>query len=216
MKIGVLGTGMVGQAIGGKLVALGHDVVMGSRSAGNEKAVAWAKQAGGRAAAGTFADAARHGEMVWNCTSGAASLEALGMAGADNLAGKVLVDVANPLDFSKGMPPSLFTGTADSLGERIQKAFPAARVVKALNTINCSVMVDPGKVGGGDHTVFVGGDDAEAKTQVAGILREWFGWKQVIDLGGIDSARGTECYLLLWLRLMKTLGTPNFNIHLTR
>jgi len=216
MKIGVLGTGMVGQAIAGKLVALGHDVKMGARSATNEKAVAWAKAAGAKASTGTFADAAAFGELVWNCTAGGGSLEALSAAGADNLRGKILVDIANPLDFSKGMPPSLFVSNTDSLGERIQAAFPDTKVVKALNTINCQVMVDPGRVAGGDHDTFVSGNDAAAKGRVTEILRGWFGWKRVVDLGDITTARGTEGYLLLWIRMWGALQTADFNIKIVK
>lgn len=216
MKIGVLGTGMVGQAIAGKLVALGHDVKMGARSATNEKAVAWAKAAGAKASTGTFADAAAFGELVWNCTAGGGSLEALSAAGADNLRGKILVDIANPLDFSKGMPPSLFVSNTDSLGERIQAAFPDTKVVKALNTINCQVMVDPGRVAGGGHDTFVSGNDAAAKGRVTEILRGWFGWKRVVDLGDITTARGTEGYLLLWIRMWGALQTADFNIKIVK
>src|SRR3954470_2205060 len=136
MKLGVFGTGMVGSTIATKLAQLGHEVKMGSRAAGNAKAVEWAKAAGGKASQGTFADAAAFGEVLFNCTSGGASLAALQAAGATNLAGKVLVDVSNPLDFSKGMPPTLSVCNTDSLGEQIQRAFPDAKVVKALNTVN--------------------------------------------------------------------------------
>lgn len=197
MRIGVLGTGMVGRAISGKLAELGHDARVGSRTAG-EGSVA-------------FADAAAHGELVFNCTNGAASLDALGAAGADSLAGKPLIDVANPLDFSGG-GPALFTDTTDSLGERIQAAFPDALVVKALNTINCNVMVDPASVPG-DHVVFVCGNDDGAKARTRELLAE-FGWpaERVIDLGDITASRGTEHYLMLWLRLMGVMGGPNFNI----
>jgi predicted dinucleotide-binding enzyme len=215
MKIGILGTGMVGQTIASKLTELGHDVRMGSRAAGNEKAKAWVKQAGARASEGTFADAAAFGELVFNCTSGGASLDALNAAGAANLRGKVLVDVANPLDFSKGMPPTLFVSNDDSLGERIQRALPETKVVKALNTINCLLMVQPGKLAE-ESDVFVCGNDAQAKGRVSEILRGWFGWKRVVDLGDISMARGTEAYLLLWIRLYAALGTGDFNIKIVR
>jgi 8-hydroxy-5-deazaflavin:NADPH oxidoreductase len=197
MRIAVLGTGMVGSAISGKLAELGHDVRVGSRTA-----------SGGTV---EFADAAAHGEIVFNCTNGAASLDALAAAGANNLAGKTLIDVANPLDFSGG-GPALFTDTTDSLGERIQAAFPDARVVKSLNTINCNLMVDAASVPG-DHVVFVCGNDDAAKAQTRGLLGE-FGWpaERVLDLGDITAARGTEHYLMLWLRLMGATGGPNFNI----
>ena len=162
VKVGVLGTGMVGSAIGTKLVTLGHDVKMGSRSGFNEKATAWMQQAGRGASQGSFADAAAHGEVIFNCTAGAGALEALAAAGKENLRDKVLVDVAVPLDFSKGVPPTLFVFGDNSLGEQIQRAFPETKVVKALNTVNCQVMVDPSRVPG-DHDIIVSGNDAAAK-----------------------------------------------------
>jgi predicted dinucleotide-binding enzyme len=194
MRIGVLGTGMVGQAISGKLAELGHDVRVGSRTAG-EGAV-------------EFADAAAHGEVVFNCTNGAASLDALAAAGADNLAGKPLIDVTNALDGSGGV----FVDTTESLGERIQAAFPDALVVKSLNTINCNLMVDAASVPG-DHVVFVCGNDGGAKERTRALLAE-FGWTEgrVIDLGDITAARATEHYMQLWLRLWGVVGSPNFNI----
>lgn len=212
MKIGVLGTGMVGNALATKFAGIGHEVKMGARDAKNEKAAAWAASAGAKASPGTFADAAAFGEIVLNCTSGAGSLDALKAAGAANLRGKILVDVANPLDFSRGMPPSLFTGANDSLGERIQAAFPDARVVKALNTVNASVMVDPTRVPGVSD-LFVCGNDAAAKAEVTRILKEWFGWPVVVDLGDITAARATEAYLLLWLRLWGAFQTADLNVH---
>ena len=216
MKIAVLGTGMVGNTIGSKLVAIGHDVVMGSRDAGNEKAAAWAKGAGAKASHGTFADAVKDAELIFNCTNGAGALAALRAAGADNLRGKILVDVSNPLDFSKGFPPSLTVSNTDSLGEQIQREFPDTRVVKTLNTINCNIMVEPARVAGGDHTCFVSGNDAGAKGEVTELLKGWFGWKQVVDLGDITTARGTEAYLLLWVRMFGALGTADFNLKVMR
>lgn len=207
MKIGVLGTGMVGEAIASKLALLGHEVMMGARERGNAKAEGWAARSGGRA--GSFADAAGHGELLFNCTRGEASLEALRMAGAAQLTGKTLVDVANPLDFSQGMPPSLSVCNTDSLGERIQREFPQARVVKALNTMNCQIMVDPARVPG-QHDTFLSGNDTEAKAQVRQLL-ESFGWRRIIDLGDISTARGTEQLLPIWIRLWAALGTAEFN-----
>jgi predicted dinucleotide-binding enzyme len=215
MKIGVLGTGMVGQTIASKLVTLGHEVMLGSRSAGNEKALAWAREAGDRASQGRFADAAAFGELIFNCTLGTASLEALKLAGASNLADKILIDVANPLDFSKGMPPTLFVFGEDSLAERIQREFPTTHVVKTLNTINCLVMVEPSRVPG-EHDVFMSGNDADAKAQVTKLLKEGFGWKSVVDLGDISTARGTEAYLMLWVRFWQATGTGDLNIHLVK
>ena len=211
MKIGVLGTGMVGDAIASKLVELGHEVMMGSRTPDNEKAAAWVKKAGDNASQGTFAAASAHGEIVFNCTKGMVALDALRAAGADNLKGKVLIDTSNPLDFSQGMPPRLSVCNDDSLGEAIQREFPDTRVVKTLNTMNCHIMVDAKRVPG-EHTVFVSGNDAGAKEKVTGILRDWFGWRQVIDLGDISTARGTEGFLMLWIRMFGALGTPDFNI----
>ena len=213
MRIGVLGTGTVGQTIATKLVELRHDVRMGSRDAANEKAQAWVARAGERASAGTFADAADFGEVVFNCTAGAASLAALEQAGEDALRGKTLVDVSNPLDFSAGMPPSLTVCNTDSLSEQIQRRFPETHVVKALNTVNARVMVDPSLVPG-EHDVFVCGDDEAAKSEVVALL-EGFGWprKRIVNLGGIDAARAVEMYLPLWLRLLGAFGTPQVNIH---
>ena len=215
MRIAVLGTGVVGRTIGSKLVEIGHEVRMGSRRAGNDAAVAWAEEAGA-AGEGSFGDAAGFGEIVFNCTAGGSSLDALAAAGEANLAGKVLIDVANPLDFSAGMPPTLSICNDDSLGERIQATFPEARVVKALNTVNSAVMVEPARVGG-DHVVFVCGEDAGAKGEVEELLGS-FGWpaERIVDLGGIAAVRGTEMYLPLWLTLYGKLGSGDFNIALER
>ena len=212
MKFGVLGSGMVGSTIATKLVSLGHEVKVGSRNAANGKAAAWAASAGRGASQGTFADAAAFGEIVFNCTAGVGSIDALRSAGASALRGKILIDIANPLDFSKGMPPTLFVSNGDSLGETIQRTFPEAKVVKALNTVNAGLMVAPGRLRG-DHDLFVCGNDAGAKAQVVRFLKEEFGWKSVIDLGDITAARGTESYLLLWLRLYGALQTADFNVH---
>lgn len=216
MRIGVLGTGTVGRTIGGGLVRCGYEVRMGSRQRGNEAAWAWAEETGDRASEGSFSDAAHFAELVVNATAGAASLEALEAAGSDTLSGKVLLDVANPIAPASGEPPALSVCNTDSLAERIQRAFPQARVVKSLNTMNASVMVDPGRVPG-SHNVFMCGDDGEAKGAVTGLLAA-LGWpgEAIIDLGGIEAARGTEMYLGLWLRLFGALGTPDFNIAVQR
>jgi predicted dinucleotide-binding enzyme len=217
MKIGILGTGMVGNTLGTKLAELGHDVKMGSRSANNEKAAAWVKTTGKGASQGTFADAASHGEIVLNCTSGMLSLEALKQAGTQNLKGKILIDVANALDGSKGMPPVLGYVGNTSLAEEIQKAFPETKVVKSLNTINCNLMTNPNAVGGGDHDIFMSGNDAGAKQQVKELLNS-FGWKDehIIDVGDITTARGTEALMPLWIRLMGKFGSPMFQWKIVR
>ncbi len=210
MKIGMLGTGIMGQTLGSRLVQLGHDVMMGSRDAANPKATAWAKEEGHHASFGTFANAAAFGEVVFNCTLGSASLDALRDAGAANLAGKVLIDTATPLDYSTN-PWTLTVCNTDSLGEQIQRAFPKARVVKTLNTMNANVMVDPRKLS--ERTdVFVSGNDMEAKAVVISILRDWFGWKSVIDLGGIETSRSVEMYVLLWQQLRNWSSSHRFNI----
>ena len=211
MRFGIIGAGTVGTTIGSKLVRLGHEVVIGSRPSGGGRAAAWVAEADDGAGEGTPAEAAAFGEVVVNCTPGAASLEALAAAGEENLAGKLLIDVANPLDFSAGSEPTLTVANDDSLGERIQRAFPATRVVKAFNTMNSEVMVDPSLVDG-DHVIFVCGEDAEAKARVSDLLGE-IGWpaERVLDLGGISAARATEALILLWLRLAAIAGSYRFN-----
>lgn len=210
MKIAVLGTGEVGRRLAGKLVAVGHEVTLGSRTADNAAAIEWATATD--AAHGTFAQAAAGAEIVLNATGGLVSLAALQAAGAENLRGKVLIDVSNPLDFSEGFPPKVVQPDGISVAEQIQAAFPEAKVVKTLNTMANEVMVDPGQVPG-PHNVFLSGDDADAKAQVAGILRS-FGWgdDQIMDLGDLSSARGTELFLNLWLRLMGAAGARVFNV----
>lgn len=209
----VLGTGVVGRTLGSRLVGLGHRVVMGSRQAGNERAVAWAAGAGDLASEGSFADAAAEAAAVINATAGTASLAALESAGKERLAGKVLIDVANPLDGSQGMPPRLSVCNDDSLAEQLQRAFPEARVVKTLNTVNCDVMVNPSIVPG-PHTMFVCGNDSAAKEQVRDLLIR-FGWpaEHVMDLGDLAGARGMEMYLPLWLRLWGATGTGHLNVN---
>jgi predicted dinucleotide-binding enzyme len=212
MRVAVLGTGIVGRTLASALLSNGHEVRLGARTAGNAAAVAWAEQIGGPASEGTFADAAGFGELIINATAGAGSLEALQMAGSEQLAGKVLLDVANPLDTSRGMPPTLTVCNDDSLGEQIQRALPDVRVVKTLNTVTAAVMVDPSLVGG-THTMFVAGDDAAAKQQAMDLLQE-FGWPagSLVDLGDISAARGMEMYLALWLRLWGATGSPVLNV----
>jgi hypothetical protein len=194
---------------------LGHEVKMGSRTPNNEKAAEWVKANGSKASQGTFADAAAFGEIVFNCTAGTASIEALKQAGERNLQSKILIDISNPLDFSRGMPPTLTICNTDSVGEQIQRAFPNVKVVKTLNTVNCNVMVNPILVPG-DHDVFMSGNDAAAKSKVREVLTQWFGWKSVIDLGDISTARGTEMYLPLWVRLYALFQKPNFNIKVVK
>jgi len=215
MKIAVLGTGTVGDTIGSRLIELGHTVMMGSRSVTNEKAQAFVAKHNGKALAGTFADAAAYGAIVFNCGNGMQTLNILKSAGEKNINGKILIDLSNPLDFSKGFPPSLSVCNTSSLGEEIQKTYPEVKVVKTLNTMWCGLMVNPSLVNGGDHSVFVGGNDANSKKVVSGIL-ESFGWQSnnIIDLGDITSARGTEMILPVWLRVYgaKNSGSFNFKI----
>jgi 8-hydroxy-5-deazaflavin:NADPH oxidoreductase len=200
MRVGILGAGPVGQALAAKLREVGHDVAIGTRTQ--------------RDGTVSYADAAREAELLVNATSGHVSLAALEAAGAESVAGKILVDVSNALDFGGGFPPTVGVAIDDSVAERIQRAYPDTRVVKTLNTINLEVMVDPAKVPG-DHVLFVCGNDEGAKAQVVDLL-ESFGWPgaRIVDLGDLTGARAAELYVALWLRLMGTLGSPYFNIAL--
>ena len=215
MRYGVLGTGTVGRVLAGRLVEVGHEVRMGSRTPDNEAAATWAAEAGPNASHGTFADAAEFGHTVMNCTGGAVSLDALAAAGAENLAGKVLIDVSNPLTFETGRL-TLTVCNTDSVGEQIQRAYPEARVVKTLNTMGNEVMIHPEQLPG-RHCVFMSGDDAEAKQLVAGML-ESFGWppEAIVDLGGIETARGPEMDLVLWIEMMQAGGDRRFTIDIVR
>ncbi|MDQ0210376.1 NADP oxidoreductase [Arthrobacter sp. SRS-W-1-2016] len=225
MKTAILGTGTVGRTIAARLAELGHTVTIGTRdpeatlartepdAMGTALFGAWAAENPGITLA-AFADAAVGAEIIVNATNGGASLDVLAQAGAGNLDGKIILDIANPLDFSNGMPPTLFVKDTDSLGEQIQRTFPAARVVKALNTMNAALMTHPDRLTEAG-TVFVSGNDADAKDTVTGLLKS-FGHQDVIDLGDITTARGTEMLLPVWLRLWGALGTPDFNFKIVR
>jgi predicted dinucleotide-binding enzyme len=208
MKIGVLGSGTVAQGLSARLAELGHNVVIGTRDA--DKLRGW-QSSNQRVLIGSFAETAAHGDIVVNATDGAGSLSALTMAGDENLADKILIDVSNPLDFSDGFPPSLTVFGKDSLAEQIQRAFPMTRVVKTLNTVTARVMTHPLEVANGDHHVFISGNDTDAKKQVTEMLRS-FGWINIFDLGDLSTARGTEAYLLLWVRLYGALNTGMINV----
>jgi predicted dinucleotide-binding enzyme len=226
MKIAVLGTGMVGQALAGRLAELGHEVTVGTRDAaatmakatpdamGNPPYAAWAATHPTVRLA-SFAEAAADADLLVNATSGNVSIAALQAAGPASLDGKILIDIANPLDFSNGFPPSLLVKDTDSLGEQIQAAFPQLRVVKALNTLAAALMVNPAALADANHSVFVSGNDADAKKAVTNVL-ESFGHTDVIDLGDITTARGTEMLVPLWLRLMSAFGTPMFSFKIVR
>lgn len=227
MKLGILGTGVVGQTIAAKLVDIGQEVMIGTRDVAKVMAdtqpnpygmppfSVW-RQQHPKVGLGTFAEAAAYGEALVNATNGSGTLAALAQAGEANLNGKILIDISNPLDFSQGMPPVLSVSNTDSLGEQIQRTYPQLKVVKTLNTLNANLMVNPGQLAGGDHHIFVSGNEAAAKAQVVQWLQGWFGWREVIDLGDITSARGTEMYLPLWLRLFGAVNNPIFNIKLVR
>jgi predicted dinucleotide-binding enzyme len=226
MKIGIIGSGVVAQTLGAKLIELGHDVVLGTRDPGKldeKKMMAgtlreWLAQTGKGDKKGkvvTFKEAAAHGELLINATHGQASVEALQLAGADKVGGKVLIDVANQLYFSKGMPPGTLASQTNCLAETIQAAFPNLKVVKSLNTIGAPVMVAPQALAGGEHTVFVSGNDAPAKAAVAELLKS-FGWKDVLDLGDISSARGPEMYMAMWIRLWGATGSGMINVKVVR
>ncbi len=227
MKIGILGTGMVSQTISPKLIELGHNVMIGTRNVeatlsntspnqyGMPPFSEWYKNQN-NVTLGTFADAASFGEMLMNCASGVASLDALKLAGQKNLSGKILIDISNPLDFSKGFPPSLSVCNTDSLGEQIQRTFPELKVVKALNTLTASLMINPSLVPG-DHNLFICGNDEAAKATVVNLLKE-FGWKEknILDMDNITNARATEMLLPIWVRLYGKLQTPLFNFNIVK
>ncbi len=211
MDIAVLGTGLVGQTIASKLIQLGHTVMMGSRSEAHPSAVTWAKDAGSRALFGTFADACKFGEIIFNCTLGSASMDALRMAGADNLKGKILIDTSNPIEYSSDEYWKLTVCNTDSLGEQIQREFPNTFVVKTLNTVNSNVMVEPDKLI--ERTdVFISGNSADAKATVTKILHDWFRWQHIIDLGDITTSRAVEMYVVLWRSLRLAMSSRRFNI----
>jgi 8-hydroxy-5-deazaflavin:NADPH oxidoreductase len=218
MKVAIIGSGIVGQTLGKKFVELGHDVILGTRDPNKlDEAKGWAGSlsdwltaVGNKATVATFAAAAAQGEIIINATHGMASLAALQTAGAENLQDKILIDVANELDFSQGMPPKSLAADTTSLGEKIQAAFPNTKVVKTLNTMNCAVMVNPKQLSDGNHTVFVSGNDADAKAKVTELLQS-FGWTDIFDLGDITSARGTEMMMPMWLLTFGKLGNVPYN-----
>jgi len=226
MKIAVFGTGIVGKTIAARLTDLGHSVTIGTRDVAKTLASAakdaygtppfsdWYKQFKDKIKLASYAEAAATAEILFNCTLGQSSVDVLKQAGNENLKGKVLIDVSNPLDFSKGMPPSLSPVNTDSLGELIQRNFADLKVVKTLNTMNCYLMVNPAIIPG-DHNVFVSGNDPGAKTTAKEILKS-FGWieSNIIDLGDITTARGTEQLLPIWLRLWNVLQNPMFNFRI--
>jgi predicted dinucleotide-binding enzyme len=223
MKIGIIGTGVVAQTVGAKLVELGHDVVLGTRDPkklDDKKMFAtslreWLEAVGNRARIVTFREAAAHGELLVNATGGQVSLEALTRAEAGSVGSKTLVDISNDLDFSKGMPPRALASQDNCLAEKIQTTFPNLRVVKTLNTVGAPVMVNPKAVGGGDHTVFVSGNDKQAKAEVTALLKS-FGWSDVLDLGDVSSARGPEMYMAMWIRLWGATQTNMLNVKVVR
>lgn len=216
MKIGIIGTGIVGCTIGSKLIELEHSVMMGSRTPDNVKALEWAIKNRLNASSGTFEDAAFYGEMIFICTNGSATLEAVKLGGKDNFQNKVVIDLTNPLDFTKGMPPSLIPelSNTNSLGEEVQKFLNTAFVVKTLNTVNCEIMINPGKLQE-DTTIFLSGNDTNAKARVTDILTS-FGWKEIIDLGDITTARGTEMMIPFWVNLMSSLKSSQFNFKIVK
>lgn len=227
MNIGILGTGVVAKTLAAKLGDNGHTVLLGTRDpkatlARNEKDMMGGPpvreflETHSKVGLVTFAEAARHGTVVINALNGAATLAGLESAGRENLAEKVLLDLSNPLDFSRGMPPTLFVANTDSLAEQVQRAFPDAKVVKTLNTVNAYVMVEPAKLAEGDHSMFVAGNDAEARAFAATFLREEFGWRDVVDMGDITNARALEMWVIMWVRLYGALKNGMINLKLVR
>lgn len=223
MRVGILGSGGVGQTLAEGLVAAGVEVVLGTRDpevtmareiGEGESMAEWSTRLG--VPIRTFGETAEFGEALILAAGGQVAEQVLTAAGTEALGDKIVLDLTNPLDFSEGFPPSLFVSNTDSLAERLQRSHPAVRLVKTLNTVNAALMVAPDSLSDGDHTVFVSGDDEAARAQVATWLGEWFGWRDVIDLGDISTARGTEELLALWVRLMSTLGTTHFQFKIVR
>jgi predicted dinucleotide-binding enzyme len=224
--IGILGTGGVGQTYASKFITLGYEVMLGTRNV-SEKLASKSKDGYGNppfnewyesnksVQLGTFNEAAKFGEILLNATQGGNSINALKLARTENLKGKILIDVSNPLDFSSGMPPGLVPelSNKNSLGEEIQNTFPDLKVVKTLNTMWAGLMVNPGMINNGDHNAFISGNDNDAKVKVKEILIS-FGWsdKNIIDFGDITSARATEMFIPLWLRIFGVKKSGAFNI----
>ncbi|NTW22594.1 NAD(P)-binding domain-containing protein [Candidatus Falkowbacteria bacterium] len=221
MKIGIMGTGIVGRSHAEKLTELGHEVMIGTRSV--EKTMAEDKPDGmgnvpfrdwhksnQTVKLGTFDEAARFGEIVYDVLRGEVAVGVFASLDKESLSGKIVVDIANALDFSQGMPPLLLVHDGNSLGEQLQKAIPGAKVVKTLNTVSAQLQTNPMMLNDGDHQVFMSGNDPDAKKSVEAILRS-YGWKNILDLGDITTARGTELLMPMWLRLWGALGTPLFN-----
>ncbi len=226
MKIGILGTGDVGKTLGAALVRRGHDVMLGTRDvrkkmaekAAAEDSVSFHDWIGRhkKVRLATFAEAVAHGEILMNATAGHASLDVLAKVRPADLKGKILIDIANALGPWGEGPIELFVANTDSLAERIQRAHPSLRVVKALNTVTAHIMVNPAGLAGGDHDVFVAGNDPDARDRVTRFLRDEFGWKTVIDLGDLTAARGLEMMIMVWLKLWAAFGTADFNYRIAR
>ena len=225
MKVGILGTGGVGRALAEGFAAAEHDVMIGTRDVavllartepdqmGRPPFSAWSSEHTGVRVA-SFAEAGAHGDLLVNATLGAGSIDALRAAGAGDVDARIVIDASNALEFSGGSA-GLFVGLDDSLAERIQREFPAARVVKAWNTMTAALMTNPDLVAGGDHSIPICGDDEDARREVARLLED-FGWRDVVDLGDLTAARAMEAYLLLWLRLYTAFDTPMVNIKVMR
>jgi predicted dinucleotide-binding enzyme len=213
---------MAGRAHAARLSEIGIDVIVGTTdlektmsatkqdAMGNPPFSAWYREHA-QITVERLSNAARHGEVVINAQSGAASVSVL-RGIANDLEDKILIDISNPLDFSFGFPPRLSVCNDTSLGEEIQKALPRVKVVKTLNTMTEALQVNAAAAGGGDHTNFICGNDPEARALVAALIRDWYGWTDSIDLGDITNARGTEMFIALWVRLLGPLRTPMFNV----
>ncbi len=226
MKIGIFGTGDVGKTLASTLALRGHEVMLGTRDVrrkleekpaqdGSDGFRNWLSKHK-KVLLGTFAEAAAHGDLLMNATAGHASLEALAKARPADLRSKVLIDVSNALGPWRDGEMEMFVVNTDSLAERIQRAHPSTRVVKALNTVTAHVMVNPAGLAGGDHDLFVAGNDSEARDRVARFLRDEFGWRTVLDLGDLTAARGLEMMIVVWLKIWSALGTADFNYKIVR
>jgi predicted dinucleotide-binding enzyme len=225
MEVGILGTGGVGRALAEGFATTGNDVMIGTRDVagllartepdqmGRPPFSAWRSEHT-EVRVASYAEAGAHGDLLVNATLGTGSIDALRAAGAGDVDARIVIDASNPLEFSGGSA-ALFVGLDDSLAERIQREFPAARVVKAWNTMTAALMTNPNLVAGGDHSIPICGDDEDARREVTRLLED-FGWRDVVDLGDLTAARAMEAYVLLWLRLYTAFDTPMVNIKVRR
>jgi 8-hydroxy-5-deazaflavin:NADPH oxidoreductase len=211
-RVGVLGSGVVGQQLAIGFSGCGHDVMIGTRDPDKPELREWLSGDGAGIRPGSFQEVGAHGELLVLAVLGDAAEQAIAAAGRENFSGKVVIDAMNPLDFSGGFPPKLSITGEDSLGERVQRALPEARVVKAFNTIGNQYFVNP-QFSDGQPTMLIAGDDDQAKGTVTDLLAD-FGWSDVVDLGGIEGSRELEAICIAWVKLIGVRGSADHGFQL--